>query len=278
MKCASACRRMDSYMENRLGLHERQRLEMHLSSCPGCAEELKRRSELEQALWNALGAAVQHRALSSESSARIVGAAQGSMRRAVRMRRVGLSLRVLASAAALCLVIVGTLVWTGRISIPSKLGPITLAPVKQLIQAAQQPVTMSPMDQRSRPERRNSIPSPEDEPMLRLVSGRNLIEPQPLEAGDSFTITIYLYSDLSDPVDEARFDLDISGPSGHYQFPLAMEGPVLAHRLTALRLSAADLAVPCQEKYLIPPTDIFAVPGSYAVQVTLLAQGPEPLK
>lgn len=278
MNCVSACRRMDSYLENRLSLYERQRLEMHLSSCHGCSEELHRRSAFEQSLLQALGAAVQHRALSRDSSTRIVEAAQAGVRRAIRARRVGISLRVLASVAALSLVVLGVLVWVGRISIPSELGPITLAPVKQLFRAAQQPIAVSPLKEPARQERGKAIPSSDDEPELLLVGGRSLIEPESLKAGESFTVTVYLYSDLYEPVDEARLDLDISGPSGHYQFPLTAEGPLLPHRLTALRLAADDLASPCQEKYLISPPDIFAVPGNYSVRVTLLLQDAEAQK
>ena len=59
---------------------------------------------------------------------------------------------VAAAIAAMALVVVGLLVWVGRISIPSEIGPITLAPVKQLFQAAQQPVNISPMRQPDRKE------------------------------------------------------------------------------------------------------------------------------
>lgn len=275
MNCASACRRMDSYLENGLGLYERSRLEAHLNFCLGCAEELNRRSAFEQSIWEALGAAAQHQALSSATSARIVGAAQAGVKRAILARRVGISVRVLASVAALGLVIVGVLLWIGRISIPSELGPITLVPVKQLFQAAQQPIPVSPLEEPARPQRSETIPSPEGEPGLLLVGGKSLIEPQPLGTGEPFTVTVYLYSDLNEPVDEARLDLDISGPSGHFQFPLTAEGPLPGHRLTVLRLAADDLAGPCQEKYLISPADIFAVPGSYTVRVTLLLQDAE---
>jgi hypothetical protein len=94
-----------------------------------------------------------------------------------------------------------------------------------------------------------------------------------LVPGEAFTVTVFLQSDLPEPLETARLDLDIDGPTGYYRFALSARGPLAAQGLTALRVTSEALVAPCEEKYQIPPTDIFGASGIYTVRVAL--PGPE---
>jgi hypothetical protein len=92
-----------------------------------------------------------------------------------------------------------------------------------------------------------------------------------MQPGSTFTITALLHSELPQPLDAARVDLDISGPSGYYQFPLVIKGPLPAHGVSVLRVTSDALVGLCQEKYLISPAEIFRFPGDYMVRVILFS-------
>lgn len=272
MNCGVVCHRIEDYLENRLGRYERQCFETHLSSCPSCSEELRSRTALDQLLWMALAGSVQHRSLSPETSTRMVREAQDSARRAVWAGRVGLALRLTLSTVTLALVVIGLFVLVGQIPISTEVGPVPLLPVKQLVLSAQRPLTVSPVAEPTLLEPSVAMASVENKPSLSLSPGENLFEPQPLQSGEAFTVTVLLSSDLAEPLDNARFDVDISGPSGSFHFPLIVQGPVPAHGLSVLRVTSEVLEAPCQEKYLIAPTDIFGEPGLYTLRVTLFRQ------
>jgi hypothetical protein len=84
-----------------------------------------------------------------------------------------------------------------------------------------------------------------------------------------FTMTVLLQSDLPQPLETVHLDLDISGPTGFYRFGLAVEGPLPAQGVSILRVTPELLAEPCEEQYLIAPTEVFSLPGVYTLRVTL---------
>ena len=86
---------------------------------------------------------------------------------------------------------------------------------------------------------------------------------------DPFALTVFLESDLSQPLDSIRLDLDISGPSGFYRFGLAVKGPLPAPGVSIFRVTPELLADACQEQYLMAPVDLFGAPGVYTLRVTL---------
>jgi hypothetical protein len=71
-------------------------------------------------------------------------------------------------------------------------------------------------------------------------------------------------------MDTMDFDLEVFGPKGSYRFELAFSGPLPAEGTSVFRITPALLTRPCEERYLMSPTDIFAVPGAYTIRVTLL--------
>ena len=107
-------------------------------------------------------------------------------------------------------------------------------------------------------------------PPLSLNRSDILIEPWDLKPGEPFTATIFLHSELTKPVDAIRFRLDISGPTGDYQFVLAAQGPFPAQGVSVLQVTPDLLVVPCREQYQITPGDVFGAPGIYTVRATLL--------
>jgi hypothetical protein len=116
----------------------------------------------------------------------------------------------------------------------------------------------------------NTVSLPDDkQAALSFGTDVGLVDPVLLQPSEPFTITLSLENELSAPLGDAQFDLDITGPTGYYRFPLAVEGPLAAGDVTVLEIEPQVLAETCQEKYLISPTDIFRTPGIYVVRVVL---------
>jgi hypothetical protein len=90
-----------------------------------------------------------------------------------------------------------------------------------------------------------------------------------MEPSEPFTMTVFLQSDLPQPLDAVRLDLEITGPTGFFRFGLAVKGPLPAHGVSIFRVTPETLAKPCEEQYLISPTDVFSLPGTYTLRVTL---------
>ena len=238
MNCDSVCALIDDYLENRLTRYERQQLEMHMTFCPNCAEELRTRPAFEQNMWRALSSSVQHQHLSSEASSRIVREAQSSLGRAVRAERVSVGARVLAGVAAVAVLLVGLLLLSGQIRIPLDLQP-AIAP-----QASQ--------------------------PSVLVNSGDVFVEPWDMKAGEAFTITVFMRSDLSQPVGSVPFELTIDGPTGEYRFTMAAKGPLPARGISVFQVTPKLLEEPCWEQYQMSPAEIMGVPGIYTLRTTLL--------
>ena len=108
-----------------------------------------------------------------------------------------------------------------------------------------------------------------DHPAPILRASDLWVEPQHLHPREWFTITVVLHSELSQPVSNARLDLDISGPSGHYSFPLSIQGLLPTPGVSAFQVTPDQLADSCEKRYLIAPTELFRAPGVYAVRATL---------
>jgi hypothetical protein len=239
MNCEQACHLIDDYLENRLSRYERHRLETHLTLCSDCAEELRNRPAFERQMWGALAISVQHLRLSSDISAQIVREAQSSARRAIWSRRAMLTFQLVASAAAVTLLMIGLLALVGRIQVP---------------------VEVPWLD-----------PPRVSRPALTLTRNDIIIEPANLRPGQPFTTTIFLHSDLSQPVDAVRFQFEVSGPEADYEFELALKGPFPARGQSTLTVTPAILEKPCQEQYGITPEEIISVPGIYTLRATLLS-------
>ena len=239
MNCEDACHLMDDYRQNLLSRRERQRLERHLTVCPACAGELRQRPAFDRKIERALAASVQPLHLSAATSARLVQAAQGSVRWGMWSRRATGAAQVMAAAGAVALLVVGLLVTIGQVSL--------------LVEWLE--------------------PSPKvvSQPLLSLTRSDILIEPQDLAPGEAFTTTIFFHSNYSQPVDAVRFKLDIRGPTGSYAFMLALQGPFPAQGVSVLRVTPDMLALPCREQYHIAPADIMRVPGVYTMRATLLS-------
>jgi hypothetical protein len=159
------------------------------------------------------------------------------------------------------LVTIGLLALLGRIPVSSNLKPVLLSPAKRL------PPAGSDLEAASRQVR--LLPLMET-PTISQMEANVLIEPREMYAREPFTMTVYIQSDLPDPLEAIDLDLDISGPAGHYRFELSFGGPLPAKGTSVFRVTPDLLARFCEERYLMAPTEIFAVPGTYTIRATLL--------
>lgn len=269
MNCDLACHLIDDYLEKQLSQYDARRLEQHLRLCPACARELQDRPRFERIIRHALAAMVQDQHLSAEASLRIVQHAQARMRRAVWSNRIYLAGRVAAGVVAVALVLVGLFVLLNGLPAESQAGAITLFPLKYLGPADQPPASHF-----SRAEPSWSGVEPEESPIerggsLSLDSNDVSIEPWTLKPGEMFTITLFLRTDLPRPLDSARFDLDVNGPTGFFHFEVTVRGPLPSHGISVLQITPDMLAASSQEKYLLSPQQVFAEPGVYTVQILL---------
>lgn len=237
MNCDRVCALIDDYLENRLTRYERQQLEMHMTFCPNCAEELRTRPAFEQDMWRALSSSVQHLYLSPEASNRIVREAQTSLGRAVRAEWVSVGARVLAGVAAVAVLFVGLLLLSGQIQIPLDLQP--------------------------------AIQPRASQPSVLVDSGDVFVEPWDMNAGEAFTVTVFMRSDLFQPVGSVPFELTIDGPTGQYRFAMAAKGPLPAQGVSVFQVTPKLLEEPCREQYQISPADIMRVPGTYTLRTIL---------
>jgi hypothetical protein len=271
MKCEQVRRLIDNYLENQLGQYDRRQLESHMASCSSCFEEFRRQSAIDRAIGQALNAAVQHQALSSEASARIVRQVQDTARPRVWPHHALLALRIMTTLVTAVLVVLGVFFLLERVPTPVGSRPITLLPVIQLALSELNPISMTPTNQPTLSESQSLSLSAGEQPALTLRKGGVRIEPPRLHPNDPFTITLILHNNLPEPVANARVDLEVSGPSGYYSFPLTVEGPLPAPGVSVLRVTPANLEAICEKQYLISPTEMFEAPGVYTVRVTLFS-------
>jgi hypothetical protein len=261
MNCDLAGSLIDDYLEDRLGQRERHQVEKHLARCSHCAEEVRRRPAFERDLRRALASSVHFLYLSADARTRILQAAEQSLHQAKRSRRVSLAFQLVAAATAAMLLMVGLFALLGQIPVPSGLKPTLLFPQRNLLLPEPEPVTISSGGQ----------------PMPQLAAAADalpraslVIEPREMVPRDSFTMTVWLESDLLESLETVQLDLEITGPTGFYLFGLAVSSPLPAHGVSIFEVTSESLAEACQEQYLISPVDIFSVPGVYTFRVTLL--------
>jgi hypothetical protein len=261
VNCESAVRMLDDFLHDEVNQRDRDRLEEHLARCDTCARELRRRPALERQVRRALAASVQPLYISADASNRIVRASEESLMRADRARRTLLTARTVAGALAVLLVTIGLLALLGQIPVSSNLRSVSLLPAKRL------PPAGAELEAASRQDR--LLPLMET-PTLSQIEANMLIEPREMHARELFTMTVYVQSDMPEPLEAIDLDLDIRGPAGHYRFELSFGGPLPAEGTSVFRVTPDLLARPCEERYLMSPTEIFAVPGTYTVRATLL--------
>ncbi len=268
MKCEQARLLIDEYLEQALNASERKRLELHLASCAGCGDEFRRRAGFERTLHQGLNVSVQHQVLSAQASTRMIGAAQDTLRGAVRSNRLRSGARAVGAVAALALALLGLSFLLTRLPLALQLRPLALEPVRQWFLARQRPVATLPLEQVEAGEPIAGAPL-DDMPVLSAMFGDTSIRPQPGNSSAPFEVTVLFVDNVDQPVDDARFDLEISGPTGEFRFPLAVKGTLRAHGVAFVHVTDAVLAGPCREKYLISATDIFRSPGVYSLRLTL---------
>jgi hypothetical protein len=273
VNCSLVRHLIDGYLDNELSLHQRSGLEAHLASCATCSAELSGRASLDRTLRRALGAQVHSRVLPPAVSARIVAEAQASLPRAIRSHRAGLAVQALAGLAAVALVLVGLSSLLAHGPLPAALNPVRLLPAKQLFLAGRQVAEDAPIRelQPSDPAALAASPDGEDLGALSLLASS--VDPDVMHPGDQFAITLLLQNDLPFSVDRVRFDLDLSGPTGYYRFPLSVRGPFPANVVSVIQITPAVLEAQCQERYLISPTEIFGIAGNYKLRFTLFSPG-----
>jgi hypothetical protein len=261
MNCDLAVSLIDDYIENGLSRRDCLLLEKHLGRCLPCAEELRKRPALERDVRQALAASVNPLYLSSDASTRIVRAASESLNRATWTERTLLTFRLLGGAVAAVLLLVGFLSLLGELPVASQLRPVALLPASKLILSRAGFDTLLPAEQ---PAPRLTATSP-----LSLPQASLLIEPWRMQPQEPFTMTVLLQSDLPQPLERVRLDLDITGPTGFYTFGLLVKGPLPAHGVSVFRVTPDLLVEPAQEQYLMAPSEVFRLPGVYTLRLTL---------
>jgi hypothetical protein len=244
--CDRASHLIDDFLEDLLGQRERGQLEQHLSACPRCAGELRDRLTFERKLQQTLTASVHHLQLAPDASQGLVQAVEAGL----------VTTRWPWGAMQIPRVVVGTL-----IAVLLVIGSIFLLdsfPARMSVQQV--------------------LRSTARQPALSVDQSNISFEPASMAPGDRFTVTVPIESDLLQSVDAIRCDLDISGPTGHYQFSLFMQGPLPARGLSILQVTPELLAVPSQDQYQLSPSEIFGQPGAYALRVTLFSPATVPVE
>lgn len=276
MNCSLVDTLIDDYTDGELSPREQGRLEAHLASCPRCMDELRRRTALDHAVRQAIGAAVQHRYLAPAAGDRFHRAARDQLRRGIWLQRARSIGQLVGGLAMALLVLAGLVVMLDRLSLPAGLNPVTLLPAKHLIPSGRQMVEVSPEGPWDPEGLQPPVPGAGTRPGLTLSAGGSFVEPEPIVPGEAFTLTLLIHNNLPKTLRSAEFDLEISGPAGYFQFPLSVAGPLPASGISLVRISAASLAETCQAKYMLPPSAIFRLPGTYKVRITLFGPGAEP--
>jgi hypothetical protein len=269
MNCDLACHLIDDYLEKRLSRYLAQRLEHHLSECSNCSRELRDRPRFERTIRKALSASVQQQHLSAEASMRIVREAQGSVRRGIWSKRVNGVVRVAASIAAMCLVFVGLFYLLKDISPEPDAEMITVFPIRYLSVPGRPPASRLGLRERIWPDELPADPSSAASQMISLDASDVVIEPWMLKPGEMFTITLSLRTNMPQPADSARFDLDVSGPTGYYRFEMKVRGHLPSRGISVLQVTPGVMEASSREKYLLSPAEIFQEPGVYTLSIFL---------
>ncbi len=261
MNCDLAGRLIDEYLEHGLSQRDCLLLEKHFGQCARCADELRKRPAFERDLRHALAASVRPLFLPADASTRIVEAASESLHRATQSQRTLLTFRLLGGSVAAALVLIGFLSLLGRLPASAVFQPVALWPATKLILSHTGVDSLSPAEQ---PAPRLTATS-----YVTLLKASLLFEPRRMRPSEPFTMTVVLESDLPQPLETVRLDLDIDGPTGFYRFGLAVKGPLPSHGVSVFRVTPELLIEPAQERYLMAPSEVFSQPGVYTLRLTL---------
>lgn len=285
LSCDRARRLFDDYLEYRLGKRDRLRVENHIAHCPRCTKELRARPALEHQLRLTLGTSVQSLCLSPDAGARIIRAAQGSVRRGIWLNRAMVGGRALAGALSVLLLLAGLVYLLNRAVLPWIDEPLSSAKVTQLPPSSTQPIAPGPSDMV-----RDALLEPSElypsESLIPSQAGQGeqsqpltyalVLEPGLLRTGHAFTTTVLIRNEQEQPLTVSQVNLDIEGPQHNYHFELAVTDPLPADSLSALRITPDSLAEASRERYQVSPDQIINVPGVYTIRVTLFHAAPVP--
>ena len=261
MNCEAIGHLMDDYLDGELSQRERDMVDEHLSQCYRCMRDLRQRPAFEKGVRRALVRSVQPLVLSPEASSRLVRAAEQSLQRGRWSHRASQATQLVAGMAALCLVVAGILFLRGGLPVPAHLQPIALFPVNQASLSEVYPTSASPRERVGR--------SSKELPLMSSSEVSMIFEPRGMRPNQPFTITVFVWSADAQPVEAVKLDLDVNGPTGYYRFDLALKEPLPSGGVSVLKVTPELLAEPCQEQYLISPTELFGKTGVYDVRVTM---------
>jgi hypothetical protein len=231
---------MEDLTGDQLSRRERQRLEEHLTSCSSCAKVLHEQVALEQRIQMALAASVHKLQVPANASRVMIQEVESSLQQTRWRFRIRPVAQVMAGVLAVALMVLGLLVLSENIPIPSAGGQQT--------------------------SHSRTI-----EPALSVDQNSISFEPAKMVPGDRFTVTIPIESNLLQRVDAVRCDLEIEGPTGQFRFALFIQGPLPARGLSVIQVTPELLAEPSQDQYQMTPDEIFGLPGAYAFRVTLFS-------
>jgi len=272
ISCDRANRLLDDYLEYRLGKRDRQRVETHIAQCPRCAKELRARPALEHQVRLALGTSVQSVCLSPDAGARIIEAAQASVRRGIWLNRAMVAGRLLAGAASIVLLVAGLAYLLSRAILPWTEEPFSIS------RATQPPLPAAEMvwDAVLEP---GELHAGESLPASPAGSGQGeqgqpltyalVLDPRLLHTGQPFTTTMLIRNEQEQPLAVSQVNLDIEGPQHSYHFELSVADPLPGERVSALRITPDSLAEASQERYQVSPGYFINMPGVYTIRVTL---------
>lgn len=261
MNCQMASLLLDDYCEGVLSQRERQSLEVHLASCTRCAAELRRVPALDRDVQRTLAASVQGLSLAPDTTARLVSAAEDSLRKARCARWVMRSLQSAGVLLGLAFLSVGFYFLVGANPHTSGVPLVSLLPSNSLALSGNHGTVVAPPGRSPAP-----LPEPADQT---LPSASLVFEPRVMHPSDPYTMTLFFQSDHEQPIDSLRVELDVDGPTGYYRFDLAVEGPLPGRGVSILHVTPDLLEERCQEQYLIPATQVFGAEGTYNVRMTL---------
>lgn len=281
--CDRASRLLDDYLEYRLDNRDRLRVEAHVRRCPRCAKELRARPALEEQLRLAIGASVQPVRLSASAGARIVRAAQKSIRRGIWLNRAMVAGRLFAGAASVLLLVIGLfyllgrapLPWAGKVLSPSQATPAS--PARASWDGMLEPGDLHPGETLALalpagdagPKTGVSVEPADPSASEQPVTYGLVFEPGQLQVGEPFTTTLLVRNEQDQSIPVSQINLDIEGPQRNYHFELAVSDPLPAERASALRITPDSLAEAIQERYQVSPGEILKTPGVYTIRITL---------
>ncbi|MBN1657939.1 MAG: zf-HC2 domain-containing protein [Anaerolineae bacterium] len=261
MNCQGASLLLDDYREGTLSQREAHSLELHLASCPRCAADLHLQPALDRDVRRTLAASVQSLTLTPEMSAQIVCAAEDSLRKGRRTRRVLRAVQSAVMVVGLAFLCVGLYFLAGGNPRASGTPLVSQLPASSLPFSSSHDSVIAPQGRSPSP-----LPEPADQT---LPSASLVFEPWVMHPNDPYTMTLFFQSDQAVEIDSLRVELDVDGPTGYYRFDLEVEGPLPGRGVSILRVTPDVLEKRCQEQYLISANEVFRDEGTYNVRMTL---------